>query len=100
MERTDTGTPRQGRLAGADSLVRPRTSGRWVRLAVVAVPLMWAPLTLLHPYTLNELLNGSSSRWITVHAAQLLLTPLLALGVLWTLAPRTARPRRSLGSPS
>ena len=48
-----------------------------------AVPVLWVPLTLLHPDSRD--LAEKTETWLGVHYAQLALSPLLALGMLQVL---------------
>jgi hypothetical protein len=56
-------------------------------LVVLAAPLLWAVLAILHPTEGGELYEGiadDANKWIFVHLGQLFLTPLVAVGV-WML---------------
>jgi hypothetical protein len=58
-----------------------------VWLVVLAAPLLWVVVALLHPNDSGDLYQGISDEanmWIFVHAAQLVLTPFVAAGV-WML---------------
>lgn len=74
-------------LAPVDS---DRASGKRLHplwLVVLAAPLLWVVIAILHPNDSGDLFQGISDEanmWIFVHAAQLVLTPLLAAGV-WML---------------
>jgi hypothetical protein len=64
---------------------RTRLHPGW--LVVLAAPLLWVVVAILHPDDTGKLYEGISdeaNRWIFVHAAQLFLTPFLAAGV-WML---------------
>jgi hypothetical protein len=62
----------------------PSRRSRLVVAGLAAVvPLLWVPLTLLHPDSRD--LVGESDTWLGVHYAQLALTPLLGLGMLQVL---------------
>jgi hypothetical protein len=64
---------------------RTRLHPAW--LVVLAAPLLWIVVAILHPNDSGDLYQGISDEanmWIFVHAAQLVLTPLLAAGV-WML---------------
>jgi hypothetical protein len=63
-------------------------------LAVLAaaVPVLWIPLTLLHPESTDVLDDVKTGTWLTVHYAQLVLAPLLALGMLYVLGPLAGVP--------
>jgi hypothetical protein len=56
-------------------------------LVVLAAPLLWAVLAILHPNEEGGLYEGiadDANKWIFVHFGQLVLTPLVAAGV-WML---------------
>jgi hypothetical protein len=56
-------------------------------LVVLAAPLLWAVLAILHPTEGGELYAGiedDANKWIFVHLGQLVLTPLVGVGV-WML---------------
>ena len=56
-------------------------------LVVLAAPLLWLVPALIHPDEAGDLFEGiadEANKWIFVHVAQLVLTPLLAAGV-WML---------------
>jgi hypothetical protein len=58
-----------------------------VHFVLLAAPLLWVVLAFVHPDgedRLSEAIADDASRWIFVHAAQLVLTPFLAAGV-WML---------------
>lgn len=58
-----------------------------VWLVVLAAPLLWVVVALLHPDDTGKLYEGISdeaNRWIFVHVTQLVLTPFIAAGV-WML---------------
>jgi hypothetical protein len=61
-----------------------------LELVVLAAPLLWVVIAILHPGGLGdepapyEGIADEANRWIFVHFSQLVLTPLLALGV-WML---------------
>lgn len=67
---------------------RSLAPSRWVvAVLAAAVPLMWIPLTFLHPESADALADVETATWVRVHYAQLALAPLLALGVLFVLRP-------------
>jgi hypothetical protein len=56
-------------------------------LVVLAAPLLWAVLAIVHPDEEGSLYEGiadEANKWIFVHVGQLVLTPLVAAGV-WML---------------
>jgi hypothetical protein len=54
-------------------------------LLLLAAPLLWVPLTFLHPAGEPYAgIAGETDRWLFVHVGQLVLTPFLAAGV-WIL---------------
>jgi hypothetical protein len=56
-------------------------------LFILAAPLLWAVLAVLHPNEEGDLYEGladDANKWIFVHFGQLILTPLIAAGV-WML---------------
>lgn len=64
------------------TVAAPSTKSR--RTLVVATPVLFAGLTLLHPMEDPWELGGALSRWMAVHVGQLMLTILLAYSV-WLL---------------
>ena len=73
-----------------DTVVDLRTApGRGAVIASLAalVPILWVPLTLLHPDSAAVLDGRETGVWSTVHLGQLVLAPLVALGVLQLLSP-------------
>ena len=68
-------------------LDRPSSSPGRPILAVLAaaVPVLWIPLTLLHPQSTDVLDDVKTDTWLLVHYAQLVLAPLLALAMLFVL---------------
>ena len=53
------------------------------RLVLVAVPVMWLPLTLTHPFDITDVTTGGQDvRWLATHAAMLVLTPLVGILLL------------------
>jgi hypothetical protein len=68
--------------------VRPASMGlRLWHLVMLAAPLLWAVLAILHPTEGGELYEGiadDANKWIFVHFGQLVLTPFVAAGV-WML---------------
>jgi hypothetical protein len=73
-----------------DTVVDLRTApGRGAVIASLAalVPILWVPLTLLHPDSAAVLDGRGTGMWLTVHLGQLMLAPLVALGVLQLLSP-------------
>jgi hypothetical protein len=71
-------------VTGAASVRRSRA----IAGLAAAVPLLWAPLSLLHPFTFEEMAeDGRTTAWLIVHFGQLPLTALLALVMLQLLAP-------------
>ena len=68
----------------------PGPGRRGLRLLAAAVPLVWAPFVLVHPTTTP--FAGPADRldlWLTVHLAQLVLAPFLAIAVWSLLGPLT-----------
>jgi hypothetical protein len=64
-----------------------RTRLSAVELVVLAAPLLWLAPALIHPDEPGDLFEGiagQANKWIFVHMAQLVLTPLLGAGV-WML---------------
>ena len=80
--------------AGRATRLRP------AQFLVLAAPLLWIALAFVHPDSEDQISNAladSANRWIFVHSAQLVLTPLLAAGVwmmlggIESIAARVAR---------
>jgi hypothetical protein len=74
-------------MAHAVSAAANRQRLRPWELVVLATPLLWLVPALVHPESGGELYEGiadDANKWIFVHLAQLVLTPLLAAGV-WML---------------
>lgn len=75
----------------------PTTPPRWLAGAAALVPLLWLPLSVLHPFDIDDVTrHGQDVRWLVVHGAMLALTPLLALAVLAVLG-RTTGPAAIVG---
>jgi hypothetical protein len=77
-----------GLIANATSNIRRRA----LAVLAAAVPLVWAPFVFAHPAATP--FSGSEHEinlWLTVHAAQLVLAPLLAIAV-WSLVGGLAGP--------
>jgi hypothetical protein len=77
-------------LAGLVSSVASSPRLRLLEFVGLAGPLLWIALTLLHPGGIGnepapyEGIADDANKWIFVHFAQLVLTPLVAVGV-WLL---------------
>ena len=71
--------------AAAPPAARPRL----LRFATAAVPLVWAPFVLLHPNAspYAGIAHGNADLWLTVHFAQLLMAPVLAIA-MWPVLSR------------
>jgi len=66
-----------------------RSPSRALQLLVLTAPLLWLLPALIHPNDSGNLFAGISdeaNKWIFVHVAQLVLTPLLGAGVWMLLA--------------
>lgn len=62
------------------------------RAALVAIPVLWLPLSLVHPFEISDVTTGGQDvRWLIVHVAMLILTPLTGLLVLVLLRGVTSR---------
>lgn len=54
-----------------------------MRVALTAIPLLWLPLTLTHPFEITDVTTGGQhTRWIATHAGMLVLTPCVGLLLL------------------
>jgi hypothetical protein len=72
------------------SLAAPKKRLSLLELVVLAAPLLWVVIALLHPGGIGDEpapyagIADDANKWIFVHFSQLVLTPLLGLGV-WML---------------
>jgi hypothetical protein len=72
------------------SLAAPKNRLNLLELVVLAVPLLWVVVAILHPGGVGDEpapyagIADDANKWIFVHFSQLVLTPLLGLGV-WML---------------
>lgn len=73
-------------------LLYPAATSRLRPAAAAAVPLLWAPLPLLHADFRDFVEEGSTSLWLAIHFVQLPLAMLLALAMLELSAPLAGAP--------
>lgn len=76
------------------SLAAPKKRLSLLELVVLAAPLLWVVIAILHPGGISDEpapyagIADDANKWIFVHFSQLVLTPLLGLGV-WMLLDGT-----------